>query len=123
MTSIGAAPAGSSTSQVGSLTIVHEDQRIVLQPGQAATIGRHAESDVVVEHEDISEGHLLISSGPDSWVLDNTGTTGTYIDGLLVTHLPLLHIVEVRLGRPDGPVVRFTPAISNPYKGLTHFTE
>jgi len=123
LTSIGAAPAGTGTSQVGSLTITHEDQRIVLQPGQAATIGRHAESDVVIAHEDVSEGHLLISSGPESWVLDNTGATGTYVDGLLVTHLPLLHIVEVHLGRPDGPVVRFSPAFANPYKGLTHFTE
>jgi RsiW-degrading membrane proteinase PrsW (M82 family) len=95
---------------MNELTVIHGDQRVVLQPGQAAYIGRRENSALVVSDKRVSREHIRLSWGPQGWALENVGRSGTFVSGQPVTQLMLGQAVEARLAAPDGPVVRFEPA-------------
>lgn len=92
------------------LTIICGNQRVVLQPGQVATIGRRADSTVVVDDPRVSREHLRLSRSPEGWLMENLGRSGTFVLGKPASRLYLADVVEACLATPDGPVVRFEPA-------------
>ncbi|HEY6275423.1 MAG TPA: PrsW family glutamic-type intramembrane protease [Streptosporangiaceae bacterium] len=94
---------------MNELTVSHGDQRVVLQPGQVAYVGRRDGSAVVVTDERVSREHIRLSWGAQGWLLENVGRSGTYVQGEPVTQLYLAQPVEARLAMPDGPLVRFEP--------------
>ena len=94
---------------MNELVVSHGDQRVVLQPGQAAYIGRRDSSAVVVTDERVSREHIRLSWGAQGWLLENVGRSGTYLQGQLVTQDHLTYPAEARLAVPDGPLVRFEP--------------
>jgi RsiW-degrading membrane proteinase PrsW (M82 family) len=100
---------------VNELTITSGNQRIVLEPGQAAQVGRRDDSAVRIDDPRVSREHIRLiwaDRGPQScWILENVGRAGTYVSGQPVTQLYLTQAVEARLVAPDGPVVRFEPAV------------
>jgi RsiW-degrading membrane proteinase PrsW (M82 family) len=99
---------------VNELAVMSGDQRIVLQPGQAAQVGRRDDCAVVVDDPRVSREHLRLTwvdRGPQScWILENVGRAGTFVAGQPVSQLYLTQPVEARLAAPDGPAVRFEPA-------------
>ncbi len=95
---------------MNELTVTYDDQRVVLHPGQVAYVGRRDTSAVVVSDERVSREHVRLTWGPQGWLLENVGRTGTFIGGKQVTHYQLRRAVEARLAVPDGPVVHFEPA-------------
>jgi RsiW-degrading membrane proteinase PrsW (M82 family) len=94
---------------MNELAVSHGDQRVVLQPGQVAYVGRRDSSAVVVTDERVSREHIRLSWGAQGWLLENVGRSGSYVQGEQVTQIYLAHPVEVRLAVPDGPLVRFEP--------------
>jgi RsiW-degrading membrane proteinase PrsW (M82 family) len=94
---------------MNELAVSHGDQRVVLQPGQVAYVGRRDSSAVVVTDERVSREHIRLSWGAQGWLLENVGRSGTYVQGEQVTHIYLAYPVEARLAVPDGPLVRFEP--------------
>ena len=97
---------------MNELTVTHGHQRVVLVPGQVAFVGRRAGSAVVVTDERVSREHLRLSWGTGGWLLESVGRSGTFVLGQPVTRCALGQAVEARLAVPDGPVVRFEPAIA-----------
>jgi RsiW-degrading membrane proteinase PrsW (M82 family) len=97
---------------VNELTVTSGTQRVVLQPGQSAQIGRRDDCDVVVNDPRVSREHIRLSWGPQAcWILENVGRGGTFVSGQPVTQLYLTQAVEARLAAPDGPAVRFEPSV------------
>ena len=94
---------------MSELAVSHGGQRVVLQPGQVAYVGRRDSSVVVVTDERVSREHIRLSWGTQGWLLENVGRSGTYVQGQQVTQLYLAQPVEARLAVPDGPLVRFEP--------------
>ena len=94
---------------MNELTVIHGDQRVVLQPGQVAYIGRRENSAVVVGDRRVSGERFRLSWGPQGWVLESVGRSGTFVSGQPVTQYMLVQAVEARLAVPDGPAVRFEP--------------
>jgi RsiW-degrading membrane proteinase PrsW (M82 family) len=94
---------------MSELAVSHGGQRVVLQRGQVAYVGRRDSSVVVVTDERVSREHIRLSWGAQGWLLENVGRSGTYVQGQQVTQLYLAHPVEARLAVPDGPLVRFEP--------------
>jgi RsiW-degrading membrane proteinase PrsW (M82 family) len=98
---------------VNELTVVYGNQRITLQPGQFAHIGRRNDNAVIVSDPRVSREHIRVSWGPQGgWKLENLGRAGIFVSGQPVTHLSLTRPLEVRLAAPDGPAVLFQPATS-----------
>jgi RsiW-degrading membrane proteinase PrsW (M82 family) len=94
---------------MNELAVSHGGQRVVLQPGQVAYIGRRDTSAVVVADERVSREHIRLSWGAQGWLLENVSRSGTYVQGEPVTQIYLAQPVEARLAVPDGPLVRFEP--------------
>jgi RsiW-degrading membrane proteinase PrsW (M82 family) len=94
---------------MNELIISHGDQRVALRPGQVVYIGRRDSSAVVVDDKRVSREHIRVSWGPQGWVLENVGRSGTFISGHPVTQHMLGQAAEARLAVPDGPAVRFEP--------------
>jgi RsiW-degrading membrane proteinase PrsW (M82 family) len=99
---------------MNELIISHGDQRVALRPGQVVYIGRRDSSAVVVDDKRVSREHIRVSWGPQGWVLENVGRSGTFIAGQPVTQHMLGRAVEARLAVPDGPAVRFEPGPTVP---------
>jgi RsiW-degrading membrane proteinase PrsW (M82 family) len=99
---------------MNELIISHGDQRVALRPGQVVYIGRRDSSAVVVDDKRVSREHIRVSWGPQGWVLENVGRSGTFISGQPVTQHMLGRAVEARLAVPDGPAVRFEPGPTAP---------
>ncbi len=96
---------------MNELVVRHGDQRAVLQPGQVAYVGRRDDSAVVVTDPRVSREHVRLSWGGQGWVLENVGRSGTFVSGQPVAQYQLGRPVEARLAVPDGPAVRFEPAL------------
>jgi len=95
---------------VNELTVTYGNQRITLQPGQFAHIGRRNDNAVVIEDPRVSRQHIRLSWAPKGvWILENLGQAGTFVSGRPVTQLELTQPLEARLAAPDGPAVRFQP--------------
>jgi RsiW-degrading membrane proteinase PrsW (M82 family) len=96
---------------VNELTVTSGTQRVVLQPGQSAQIGRRDDCAVVVNDPRVSREHIRLTWAPQGWILENVGRAGTFISGQPVTQMYLTQAVEARLAAPDGPPVLFEPAV------------
>jgi RsiW-degrading membrane proteinase PrsW (M82 family) len=95
---------------VNELTVTYGNQRITLQPGQFAHIGRRDDNAVVVGDPRVSREHLRVSWGPQgAWMLENLGRAGTFVSGQPVIQLYLTQPLEARLAASDGPAVLFQP--------------
>lgn len=62
-----------------------------------ATVGRSAECDVVIAHDDVSRRHALVyREGGQTWVKDLSSANGTTLDGAVVeNHAVLLQVGSV----------------------------
>jgi hypothetical protein len=97
-----------------TMEISHGDRRFVLGPERLkVTIGRHADSDIRVDHEMVSRTHAEISLRGDKFVLDDRSTNGTYVH---IADGPVLRVVREEMvlagaGRivpgvePEAPIV------------------
>ena len=97
---------------MNELTVVYGNQRIMLQPGQFAHIGRRNDNAVVINDPRVSREHLRVSWDPQGggWKLENLGQAGTFVSGQPVTQLYLTRQVPgpararpVRRTPPDRP--------------------
>lgn len=95
---------------MNELVVRHGGQQVSLVPGQAAIIGRGAGSILRVDDPRVSREHIRLSYGPQGWLLESVGRSGTYLAGQPVTRLALSQPVEVTLAQADGPLLRFEPA-------------
>jgi RsiW-degrading membrane proteinase PrsW (M82 family) len=97
---------------VNELTVMYGNQRVTLQPGQFAHIGRRNDNAVVINDPRVSREHIRVSWTPQGgWTLENLGQAGTYVSGQPVTRLNLTQPLEARLAAPDGPAVIFSLAV------------
>jgi class 3 adenylate cyclase len=107
--SINVRPRASMTT----LQITHGERLLVVGPERArVTIGRHAGSDIRVEHEAVSRTHAEISLRGEKFVLIDRSTNGTYVH---VDNGPILRIVREEIVLAGGgrivPGIEMAPPI------------
>ena len=89
------------------LTITSGHQRVVLQPGEQAVIGRAESCRVVIDDPRVAPEHLRVSSGPQGWILQGAEGSSTWVLGQEISGMVLNHSLEARLGDAHGPSVIF----------------
>jgi RsiW-degrading membrane proteinase PrsW (M82 family) len=99
---------------VNEVTVTSGSQRVVLQPGQAANVGRRDDSALVVSDPRVSREHLRLAweAQAGCWIVENVGRAGAFVSGQPVTQFYLTQPVEVRLAAPDGPPVLLEPGVA-----------
>lgn len=92
-----------------TLLAVTESRTHTLEAGEYR-VGRADDADIRFDDRKVSRSHGVLRRTPSGWVLEDTSSTGTYVDG---TRTAVVHIdaaVEVRLGDPEvGPLLRLEP--------------
>jgi RsiW-degrading membrane proteinase PrsW (M82 family) len=91
------------------LLVSYEGRHYRFGPGQTVRIGRSPDNDVIVGDPTVSRQHAQLAWGPDGWVFQGQGRTGTFLRGAAVTRLVVREAVEVSLASPHGPVLRIEP--------------
>jgi RsiW-degrading membrane proteinase PrsW (M82 family) len=94
---------------VHQLHITFEGRRYSFEPGKVVTIGRSADSDVVVGDPTVSRQHIRLTWGHNGWVFEGLGRSGTFSGGQPVTRLVVTGPVQLCLASPQGPVVQLEP--------------
>jgi RsiW-degrading membrane proteinase PrsW (M82 family) len=95
---------------VHELQVTYEGRRYSFEPGKVVTIGRSADSDVVVSDPTVSRQHIRLAWGQGGWVFEGLGRSGTFTGGQPVTRLVVTGPMQFSLASPQGPVVQMGPA-------------
>jgi len=91
------------------IRVTLDGQPYAFPPGQPVRIGRATDNDVVVSQPTVSRKHAQLTREPDGWVFENVGQAPTFLGEEPVTRVAVNQPVELRLGSPDGPVLRLEP--------------
>ncbi len=91
------------------LHVTFEGRRYSFEPGKVVTIGRSADSDVVVSDPTVSRQHIRLAWGRDGWVFEGVGRSGTFTGGQPITRVVVTGPVQFCLASPQGPVVQMEP--------------
>ncbi len=94
---------------MGMLRIEYDRGTWEFEPGQEITIGRHSDCTIVVSDPTVSRRHLTVHFDGQTWMVTNTGSTGTYEHGRIVETLLLDSPTTLHLGSQDGTAIRFQP--------------
>jgi ABC-type multidrug transport system ATPase subunit/pSer/pThr/pTyr-binding forkhead associated (FHA) protein len=96
------------------LRVTAAGREVVLDGGEAVTVGREQGAGIVIEDERVSRRHVVLRLEPDGWVLeDEDSRNGTFHDGRRVGRLEVAAGLVVRLGDPDtGPRLELTPSVA-----------
>ena len=87
-------------ASMATLQITHGERLFVVGPERPrVTIGRHAGSDIRIDHEAVSRTHAEISVRGEKFVLVDRSTNGTYVH---VDSGPILRIVREELVLAGG---------------------
>jgi len=89
---------------VNGVEVSYEGRRYSFEPGTTIRIGRSPDNDVVVSEPTVSRQHAHLGYGPDGWVFQGEGRSGTFLRGATVTRLVVRDAVELTLASPQGPV-------------------
>ena len=94
------------------LEIATADVHLIAEPGTSVTVGRVADSGVVIDDPRVSRRHLRLFIDDGHWVVEDSDSSyGTYVDGERLARLTLERVTTLRLGDPDdGPWLRLSPA-------------
>lgn len=85
---------------MATMQLTHGERLFVVSPERVrVTIGRHADSDIRVEHEAVSRTHAEISLRGEKFVLVDCSTNGTYVH---VDNGPMLRIVREEIVLTGG---------------------
>jgi RsiW-degrading membrane proteinase PrsW (M82 family) len=95
---------------VHELHVTFEGRRYSFEPGKVVTIGRSADSDVVVSDPTVSRQHIRLGWGHGGWMFEGLGRSGTFSGGQPVTRLVVTGPMQFSLASPQGPVVQMEPA-------------
>ena len=96
---------------MNGVEVSYEGRRYSFEPGKTIRIGRSPDNDVVVSEPTVSRQHAHLGYGPDGWVFQGEGRSGTFLRGATVTRLVVRDAVELTLASPQGPVLRIEPAL------------
>lgn len=78
-------------------------------PPGTVTIGRSADSAIVIDDPSVSRDHAHLTYGPEGWVLTEVSAGRTFVGGAPVSNQVITAPTEVHLATPDGPSLRIEP--------------
>lgn len=91
-----------------ALTVRFDGTERTFAPGHDVVVGRDLRADVRVTHPLVSRAHLLLRFSHGSWrAVDNDSLNGMFANGRRVSTVDLADNVDINLGNPDGPRLRF----------------
>jgi ABC transport system ATP-binding/permease protein len=93
------------------LRVMAAGREVVLDGGEAVTVGRDHDAGIVIEDERVSRRHAVLRLESGGWVLqDEDSRNGTFHDGRRVARVEVASGLVVRLGDPaTGPPLELTP--------------
>lgn len=100
-----------------TLTLLHPTQSIPVQSWSfesesVVRIGRATDNDVIIYSAVVSRHHVELWNNPSGWEIINFGANGTYLDDKLITQVPLVDGMMIRLGN-SGPKIRMRMAVAD----------
>jgi RsiW-degrading membrane proteinase PrsW (M82 family) len=113
-TPAGSSPAGSGGLQAGPpggeirLSLAGKD--FTVRTGQQALIGRSPDNDLVADDPAVSRRHAVLHEAPEGWMLENTGSAPTFLNGQQVTRVTVDRPLDLALGSATGPVLHIAPS-------------
>ena len=101
-----------------TLTLLHPTQSVPVQSWSfesesVVRIGRATDNDVIIYSAVVSRHHVELWNNPSGWEIINFGANGTYVDDKLITQVPLVDGMIIRLGN-SGPRIRMRKGAENP---------
>jgi len=95
-----------SPARLGWLHVTVGGQQFVLDGAEPAVVGRDPASRIHVDDPHVAPRHLVLSRDAAGWLLVAGGDTSTFLEGKLVTRLPISGPTPLRLGDPSsGPLL------------------
>ncbi|MBS44250.1 MAG: hypothetical protein CMH83_14020 [Nocardioides sp.] len=95
------------------LLVVAADREHRFRHPSTLKIGRHPDSDVVVDDPVCSRRHVELTAEPGGWRLRSLSESGTWSDGRRVTDRFFDSRLDLRLGHPvAGPTLTLAPLLS-----------
>ncbi|WP_343278040.1 FHA domain-containing protein [Kamptonema sp. UHCC 0994] len=93
-----------------TLTLLHPTQSVPVQSWSfesesVVRIGRATDNDVIIYSAVVSRHHVELWNNPSGWEIINFGANGTYVDDRVITQVPLVDGMMIRLGS-SGPKIR-----------------
>src|SRR5262245_56365359 len=91
-----------------ALTVRYEGSTRTFAPGNDVVVGRDLRADVRVGNPLISRAHLVLRFDQGRWLaIDNGSLNGMYVNGRRVPVADIQDGLQVNIGNPDGPGLRF----------------
>lgn len=85
-----------------------EGSRLVPLDKERVTVGRRADNDIQLPHQEVSREHAELACEEDRWVLrDRQSRYGTFVNGEAVAERVLRHGDRLRFGRQDEALAVF----------------
>lgn len=93
-----------------TLTLLHPTQSVAVQSWafeaeSVVRIGRSNDNDVIIYSAVVSRHHVELWNNPSGWEIINFGANGTYVENQLITQMPVIDGMVIRLGN-SGPKLR-----------------
>jgi pSer/pThr/pTyr-binding forkhead associated (FHA) protein len=94
----------------GVITVELGGKSVIAEPGMTLRVGRDPSCDLVASGSEGSREHARITVEDGQWVLIDTSSNGTFVNGRRVDRQVLTDPVELRLGHPTtGDLLRISP--------------
>lgn len=93
-----------------TLTLLHPTQSVPVQSWafeaeSVVRIGRSNDNDVIIYSAVVSRHHVELWHSSSGWEIINFGANGTYVENQLITQMPVIDGMVIRLGN-SGPKLR-----------------
>jgi RsiW-degrading membrane proteinase PrsW (M82 family) len=95
---------------MSDIRVVYAGRTYQFAPGTTVTIGRAAESAVVVDDPTVSREHALLTCDAEGWSLSDGGRGRTFSGGQVVDRARIAGPMDFHLATPDGPQLHVEPA-------------
>jgi RsiW-degrading membrane proteinase PrsW (M82 family) len=90
---------------MSDIRVIYGGRTYQFAPGTTVTIGRSAESAVVVDDPTVSREHAQLIHDRDGWLMAAVGRGRTFSGGDVIGQVRIARPTDFRLASPDGPLV------------------
>jgi RsiW-degrading membrane proteinase PrsW (M82 family) len=95
---------------MSDIRVVYDGRTYQFGPAATVTIGRSADSSVVIDDPTVSREHAQLTFDHDSWVLTDVGRGRKFTGGQAVGPTRIAGPMDFHLSSPSGPLLHIEPA-------------
>ena len=95
---------------MSDIRVIYGGRTYQFAPGTTVTIGRSAESAIVVDDPTVSREHARLTCDRDGWVMAGVSRGRTFAGDHVIGQMRIAGPTDFRLASADGPLVHVEPA-------------